>query len=390
MSFFVSLSTNPKIFYWSLFTQTTFIFGILVFNFDNFIFVPVIFLYLAYISAVTSALLILWRLFCQFRLLSTTSTSVPTNSSESFEDYIYIFCLTFNIFGRFLIYFVTLASANMAQGYQSSLYNCVDIFTVLIIISVGGRKTREDYCLSQIRLAKKKAFVKYISHEIRTPLNTISLGTKYLLDNLESLRSPSQANELLEALEDIQESSDVAICTLNNILTFETLDAGELTLIPKETSPKEFIISTLKMFKIQASQAGITLIYECCPSLDNFFSMIDPNKMGQVLRNLVSNALKFTKSGGTVIVRAYHKVETVYIERSSPISYSSSCVQPEENEDFLVFEVEDTGIGMSEVGHLHSRISLIRISFRLIPRNYLLAPFNLMRMSRIATDLGLG
>lgn len=202
-------------------------------------------------------------------------------------------------------------------------------------------------------MAKKKAFVKYISHEIRTPLNTISLGTKYLLDNLESSQTP----ELMEALEDIQESSDVAIFTLNNILTFETLDAGELTLIPKETCPKEFIVSTLKMFKIQAAQAEVTLTYHCSASLDNIISMIDPNKMGQVLRNLVSNALKFTKPGGTVTVRAYDKSFDNDSGQSTPVPYldcSPSCVQPEEKEHYLVLEVEDTGIGMSEVGHRDS------------------------------------
>jgi signal transduction histidine kinase len=161
----------------------------------------------------------------------------------------------------------------------------------------------------------------------------------------------------MEALEDIQESSDVAICTLNNILAFETLDAGELTLIPKETSPKDFIVSTLKMFKIQASQAGVALTSDCSECLDNVVAMIDPNKMGQVLRNLVSNALKFTKPGGTVTVRAYQTLLEATPAPSHFVDYSSSCIQPEENNDYLVIEVEDTGIGISEVGHLRSHPS---------------------------------
>jgi hypothetical protein len=150
MTFFVSLSTNPELFSWSLFTQVSFIFAVMIFLFDNFFYVPVLFLYLAYFSMILSALLILWRLYCQLKLLTTlTSISTPTISAEISERSIYIFCLIFNIFGRFII-FVALRAAHLPRGDQSSLYNCVDIVTVLIIISVGGRKTREDYFGSKV------------------------------------------------------------------------------------------------------------------------------------------------------------------------------------------------------------------------------------------------
>jgi signal transduction histidine kinase len=199
--------------------------------------------------------------------------------------------------------------------------------------------------------------VKYISHEIRTPLNIISLGIKYLVDNIDTLHRQSQLDELRESLYDIQESSDVAICTLNNILAFETLDTGELTLITKETSPISFIPSIVKMFKIQAAQAGVELKYEgpdCLPStLQSIACLMDTNKMGQVLRNLVSNALKFTKSGGSVTVKASHKVFDLTSPRRRSVTgalahlYSPSIVP--NDRDYLVIEVVDTGIGMSEV-----------------------------------------
>jgi signal transduction histidine kinase len=208
--------------------------------------------------------------------------------------------------------------------------------------------------------------VKYISHEIRTPLNIISLGIKYILDRNEEL-SPK---ELREAMMDIQESSDVAICTLNNILAFETLDTGELSLVMKDTRPAEFIQSTVKMFKLQASHAGVDLKFEgpeyLSPTLASIVAKIDPNKMSQVIRNLVSNALKFTKPGGTVSVRAYHTVRDSDTaeprQRRRTLSHaimneftSPAIVQPEEPQHYLVIEVEDDGIGMSEVGRV-SRI----------------------------------
>jgi signal transduction histidine kinase len=189
-------------------------------------------------------------------------------------------------------------------------------------------------------------------------LNIISLGIKYLVDNIDNIRLQSHVDELRESLLDIQESSDVAICTLNNILAFETLDTGELTLITKETSPISFIQSSVKMFKIQAAHAGVELKCDgpdCLPSsLDTFACLVDTNKLGQVIRNLVSNALKFTKCGGSVTVRAYHKVfELNSLPRRQVTGalthlYSPSSVLPDDR-DYLVIEVEDTGIGISEV-----------------------------------------
>ena len=149
MGFFVTISTNSELFRWSLFTQLTFVLAIVIFLFENFFYLPQSILYLAYISMVTSAMLVLWRLYCQLKLLRENSISTPAKSSELFERSIYTFCLIFNILGRFLI-FITLTVAKLPRGYHSSLYNYVDILIVLIIISVGGRKTRENYYLSKV------------------------------------------------------------------------------------------------------------------------------------------------------------------------------------------------------------------------------------------------
>lgn len=188
-------------------------------------------------------------------------------------------------------------------------------------------------------------------------MNIISLGIKFLVDNIESLCLKSQVDELRDSLLDIQESSDVAICTLNNILAFETLDSGELTLITKEISPIPFIKSSAKMFKIQAARAGVELKYEgpeCLPpSLETLLCLVDTNKLGQVLRNLISNALKFTKSGGTVTIRAFQKVfDSNSPPRRSVVGALAHLYSPSvlpDDRDYLVIEVEDSGIGISAV-----------------------------------------
>lgn len=108
---------------------------------------------------------------------------------------------------------------------------------------------------------RKKAFVKYISHEIRTPLNTISLTINYLANNLEKIRLQKDGIELKDALHDLHESSSIAISTLNNILTLETLDDDELTLVKKEIKPNPLIESTIKIFKLQVFYFIIIIYY---------------------------------------------------------------------------------------------------------------------------------
>jgi signal transduction histidine kinase len=388
INFLLSSSTKRgKYLTRSLVTQFALALEMILFQYGNFMSLSPYLLYLAFLSALLSLGLILWMLLSQFLLL------VRTNQQKDgdMESMIYTLSLGFNIVGKYLSYVVSSLTVNMSSGYQSAIYNCIDIVTMLIIVSVHGRKSREEALLFQVsscpylhpptslspsshhiqnELAKKKTFVKYISHEIRTPLNIISLGIKYIVDHIEALNK----DELREAMMDIQESSDVAICTLNNILTFETLDTGELTLIIKETCPTQFIRSTVKMFKLQASHARVDLRFEdseyLSPSLNSIVAMIDTNKMSQVIRNLVSNALKFTKPGGTVTVRAEHKLlnsHAILEEQASTSSphrrrtlsnplallsefASPGTVFPEDGlQHYLIIEVEDDGIGMSEV-----------------------------------------
>jgi hypothetical protein len=66
------------------------------------------------------------------------------------ESMIYILSLGFNIFGKYVVYALTYAIIDMSLGYQSSIFNCIDIVTMMIIVSVHGRKSREETLLFQV------------------------------------------------------------------------------------------------------------------------------------------------------------------------------------------------------------------------------------------------
>lgn len=188
-----------------------------------------------------------------------------------------------------------------------------------------------------------------ISHEIRTPLNTAFMALELLLSTLKqspsSLATASQdlvvdqrvppvadtvgpmppnssfrrdsglkldsscyintnTNNLLEIAESIKEGCDIALNILNQLLTFEKLSAGMLQLENKVITVNELLDSNMKLFRMQAQQCGITFkLDRSNVNADQMFVFVDEHKMNQVLRNLLSNAMKFTPRGGVVEVK---------------------------------------------------------------------------------------
>jgi hypothetical protein len=148
INFFISSSpTRAKVFACGLVTQFALVLGIILFQYGNFMALPMFLLYIACVSATTSLVLVLWMLYSQFIRLVKTSDQREDGDVESM---IYILSLGFNIFGKYVVYALTYAIIDMSLGYQSSIFNCIDIVTMMIIVSVHGRKSREETLLFQV------------------------------------------------------------------------------------------------------------------------------------------------------------------------------------------------------------------------------------------------
>eukprot|EP00597_Dinobryon_sp_UTEXLB2267_P000711 CAMPEP_0170070286 /NCGR_PEP_ID=MMETSP0019_2-20121128/8639_1 /TAXON_ID=98059 /ORGANISM="Dinobryon sp., Strain UTEXLB2267" /LENGTH=381 /DNA_ID=CAMNT_0010278535 /DNA_START=675 /DNA_END=1816 /DNA_ORIENTATION=- len=196
-----------------------------------------------------------------------------------------------------------------------------------------------------------KLFMRYISHEIRTPLNTAVMGLRLLNDELQSAGSI----ECLQMVKDTQESCQVAIGILSEMLMFDKVESGLLVLEKEIISPVQFIRSVLSPFTVQAREAGVNFIFNQSlhPDYTHIALNADPNKLAQVIRNLVSNAMKFTKRDGTITVSVSAELrtstETIHGNRSSQMSFL--CAMPSESESFpleLVLSVTDSGAGISK------------------------------------------
>jgi len=166
----------------------------------------------------------------------------------------------------------------------------------------------------------KSDFLATISHELRTPLNGI-LGPVDILTNL-----ASNTNEQKELLEIAKISASQMYVIINDILDFTKIESGELTFEKIEFSLQKILKNIFQMITTQINKKKLKI--EVLRDDDIKDTLIgDPTRLTQILLNLINNAIKFTHKGSIKI----------------KISKLSQL-----NNDFILFQVIDTGIGIEK------------------------------------------
>ena len=137
-------------------------------------------------------------------------------------------------------------------------------------------------------------------------MNTAVVGLSLIESKLTSMRSCSESNYLLLLTNDVQESCREAVKILTGILDYEKLGAGLMSLERNWFNPLPFILAAVRPFSILAEEKNIIFDFESSliplDEREIWAVYVDEAKMSQVVRNFVSNAIKFTPSGGTIDV----------------------------------------------------------------------------------------
>lgn len=163
----------------------------------------------------------------------------------------------------------------------------------------------------------KSEFLANMSHELRTPLNSILLLSRLLSEN----NTDNMNEEQIEFAKVIESSGKGLLTLIDEILDLSQIEAGKMQLEFKKVSTGEISKNLTDLFKVVARERNITFSIEC---KEDYMVETDIQRLEQILKNLISNAIKFTSEGSV----------TVTIQRDLTDSQK------------ICFLVKDTGIGI--------------------------------------------
>ncbi|HEX9985534.1 MAG TPA: PAS domain-containing sensor histidine kinase [Thermoanaerobaculia bacterium] len=170
-----------------------------------------------------------------------------------------------------------------------------------VFVRMTQRHLYEDELLQARRLAEqanaaKAKFLSMMSHDLRTPLTSISGHASLLANGLHGPMTGPQHDSVMR----IREACAVLLGMINDILSFAQLDSGKVEVRLRPVQVADSIARAEGLTRVQAESSGLTFHVEACN--EDVMASADPDKLQQVLLNLLTNAIKFTSSGGTVAV----------------------------------------------------------------------------------------
>ena len=216
-----------------------------------------------------------------------------------------------------------LTSAAPIRARSGEVLGAVQTFTDITALKELEEELRQAKEQAERANNAKSEFLAHMSHEIRTPLSAITGLTEVLLPHVQNSRQQEFLSLILESARSLQG-------IIGGILDFSRIERGKVEMHPRDFELAEAVARALDVFALPAQEKGLTLSLDIDRSAPQRV-VGDPDLIGQVLRNLVSNAVKYTERGGVRV--------NVSVEEAADGIAEDGGVR-------LRFAVSDTGIGI--------------------------------------------
>jgi len=217
-------------------------------------------------------------------------------------------------------------ATGLALGAEQYLTKPIDTDELLV-----RTKMLIELKRAQAELERTKAdFMAMLVHDLRSPL----IGVKSVIELLQDAGKGSiLGDDQFELLNSAHTSAKKLLGLISDFLDLSKYEAGTIAFEASPTHVEAFIEPVLHQMDIQFKQRNVKIVKDIPASLPNVF--VDAMKTEQVIMNLLSNALKFTKSGGVITIEGAPKSENV-------ITTSGS-----KQKQFVQISVSDNGVGIS-------------------------------------------
>ena len=219
-------------------------------------------------------------------------------------------------------YQVRVAYVKKKDGTRMAVVGTRNIDSLIKKERMQEEKLKKAYAVAENANKAKTEFLNNMSHDIRTPMNAIVGFTDIAMK-----RKPDK--EVENCLKKIRQSSEYLMTLINDVLDISRIESGKLEYKPVPVDLRDMINTVLSIARGYTENRDLNF-YVSREELKTPYVMADELRIREVLLNIISNAVKFTKDGGTISFAA------------------ENCPGNDEHHMIVRYRISDTGIGMSE------------------------------------------